>query len=205
MRDIRITATELAELVGVSVQQIGNYRRDGLIAYGPDRRFSLKTAFRALIAHYRGRRTAGTDGEGRSLNEAKLQAEITKISAQADREIMLNERIAGNLASVSEMNEVVSAMSGALRNKMLGIPSRLADTIVGHDDPAKIRALLSEAIRDALSEFHALDWEEVRSRDKALRNFATLRKAAVDEERIEEDTERPLSELPDLRSLGPAE
>lgn len=99
-------------------------------------------------------------GAGRkSAAEVATQGYIDYNTARAKREHhnaqiaeMEARRMAGELAEVADFDDTLQKLTSNVRSKLVGLPSKVAPSLVGLETIAEIEAELTAAIWEALSE-----------------------------------------------------
>lgn len=138
-----LSALELAGLLGVSDRTIRDLVARGVIARTARGTFSLRDVVPAYTGHLREIAAArGNGAGGASLTEARERQTREK----ADQIAMRNAQLRGELIPADQVEARWTAITSAIRARLLAIPSRLANL-----PPADAAALAGE-IRAALTE-----------------------------------------------------
>lgn len=139
MIDQHCTRVALADLLDLSEQRVGILTKTGTLTRGP-KGYHLRTAVRAYLQFLRSK-------TGSLTNE---RARLTK--AQADlAELRLQAR-SGELVLLSEVEKAVFASNRRARDRMQNIPARVSGILAAESDQAKIFAILTREIHEALEE-----------------------------------------------------
>lgn len=103
----------------------------------------------------RGSAGGGNDGANDRLLSSYAAARAIRESYQAKREKLAYERDVGKLVDADEVRAATFKAARSARDRMLGIPARLAPVLAAVSDPAEVQRLLEEAITQACAELVA--------------------------------------------------
>ncbi len=141
----RISQSALGRHLGVTQQAISKAVKAGRITTGADGKLDLDEA----LAQWAGELRAPRDGpgDGTTLQAAHLRketalAELAELKAQVMR---------GDLLDRLEIESLWFALVRTLRDRMLGIPDRLAVLLAAETDEHTVRVMLDAEIRESLT------------------------------------------------------
>lgn len=120
---VTVHESELAALLGITRQAIGEHVRSGVLTRAGRARFDLVKSVRAYSAHLRKHAArAGRPSDGGD----NLKAERLRLTrAQAEAQEQKNRLAAGELVPVAEVRREWVTAATDLRNAMLAVPGRL--------------------------------------------------------------------------------
>lgn len=120
---VTVHESELAALLGVTRQAIGEHVRSGVITRAGRARFDLVKSVSAYCAHLRKHAArAGRPSDGGD----NLKAERLRLTrAQAEAQEQKNRLAAGDLVPVAEVRREWVTAATDLRNALLAVPGRL--------------------------------------------------------------------------------
>lgn len=93
-----------------------------------------------------------------ALNEAaraKAMAESRRVIAQADKEEMERDRLAGDLIDREDVDAAMKFIGAAVRGLLDIFPDQVAPLVTPVSDLAEVQAILTEACRNVLEDFGA--------------------------------------------------
>ena len=140
----RVNKVQLAEILGVSERSLTEWQKEGMpLVYDGDRGESNEYDTAAVITWWINREKA----------KASLETPRDKLYLAQERlaQLQISEK-EGALVSVAELEQAYSHLVLTCRQRLLAIPGRLApllETTAGMDNK---RALLAEAVDEALAE-----------------------------------------------------
>ena len=137
------TTAELAALLGCTPRHLQQLAKDGIIPKAARGRWPAA----AVTAYCRHLQSDARRGP------ADFQAERARLTrAQADAQEMKNALQSGELVPTSQVVRAVSAVIGACRSRLLGIPAKAAPLLVGVETPHEVRSILCALVREACAE-----------------------------------------------------
>ena len=134
----------LAKLIGRTERTIRSKKADGSLPVAEDGRIDL----RAIVLL--GIEAAAQKRGGEALDLTVERARLAK--EQADAQEMRNAVMRAELVPASQVVRAVSAIIGACRARLLGIPARAAPQIVGIESRSEARDVLAAMVREACAE-----------------------------------------------------
>lgn len=177
-----VSVTELAKLRGVSAAAISKRVKrlregSGLETSGQGRSLRINLAhFDRLVGETSdpaqelrnpsGKATGPDDGAGANGSYSTERARREGYQAENAR-LDLEERL-GRIASMEEVDRRNYAAARRARDRLLGLPGRLADKVISAPDARAVRMMLDKEIRAVLAKLAAeLEGKEVREDDAA--------------------------------------
>lgn len=95
-----------------------------------------------------------------SASEAKASKDLAEHRLKDVKgellEMELKEK-QGKLVSIEEVQSVLRDVLGAVRSRLLAIPTRLGQRLAGTKDPKKAKQIMDKAVRGALEEVSTFD------------------------------------------------
>lgn len=140
---------QLTRLLNLSLPQCYNLANSGTIPKPDNGTWDLTRCAHGYIKYLQGR--AGTEKRDYAVERTRL----TK--AQADKVEMEINVLAGQLFPAEVVESVWSGMTAAARQRLLGLPYRLATSALAADSFAAIENAAFELITEALNELHRFD------------------------------------------------
>lgn len=118
--DAEITASDLAEMFGVSKRSISDFAERGIIVKTGRNRFSLQKSVHLYCDHLRGIAAGrgGDNADALTVERARLAAE------QADNVAMKNAVLRREMVAISDVRNEWVTIGRRLRNEMMSVPSR---------------------------------------------------------------------------------
>jgi phage terminase Nu1 subunit (DNA packaging protein) len=144
---MKVNRAEFAELVGCSPPHVAALIREGMPATGGGKRgapVAIETAEALPWMLDRARRRAEDEHSG---PRAALQRE------QADKAEMQNEARRAELVPTVAVRSMATALVDAFDRAVADAPIRAAERIAATSDPAEVRAILQELVRDVRNDF----------------------------------------------------
>ena len=142
--------SEFGAHVGISRQAVSDLVARGVIPLDGSGRIDLDAGRLAYCAHLRGVAAGRSSGGDDDLDLAAERARLAK--AQADAQEMKNAIARAEMVPASQVVRAVSAVIGACRARLLGIPARAAPQIVGIESRSEARDVLAAMVREACAE-----------------------------------------------------
>lgn len=139
-----VSTSELASVLGLTVQRIGQLQNEGVIPQHARGQYRLGASVQAY-AHYLGSRRPTRDSEHSRL--ARVQAD------KIDRE---NRRARGELLPREVVDETLQGVHAAAVPLLDGMGGRLANELSGISEPAVIRERIQDecrAVRTAVADY----------------------------------------------------
>lgn len=119
---VTVHESELAALLGITRQAIGEHVRSGVLTRAGRARFDLVNSVNGYCAHLRKHAArAGRPSDGGDLKAERLR--LTR--AQAEAQGQKNRLAAGELVPVAEVQREWVTAATDLRNALLAVPGRL--------------------------------------------------------------------------------
>ena len=153
---MEVTQKELAGCLGISPRQVRNLKQNGMFELPPGKKsYTLERCvpeyIRFKIDDELGRRT--------SIDKEKVSAEHEEVKKQIS--IMKLRRLRKELHEASDVEEFLSDMLVAFKNRLLSLPTKMAMQVAGLDDVNEIIDKLTGGVREALDELSEYDPEEI--------------------------------------------
>ncbi|WP_339200465.1 hypothetical protein MKY24_16890 [Paenibacillus sp. FSL P2-0322] len=144
-----VGTSELATIVGKTKQWIGQLTRDGVLTQVSRGKYDLAASVQAYIRH-----VTGTSEEGKvSFAEEKAAHEqIKKEMAMLDL-----QKMRGNLHTTGDVLDAWGELLVSFRERLRGLPPRIANELAYMTDEKAIRILLENRIDEALTELGKYD------------------------------------------------
>lgn len=139
---MKLTATELGVILGISKQYVGQLHKRGILQRDPDGRYDLADAVQRYAAWIQSKRKTPADQSERALltRARRLKAEL---------ELKLFEQ---DLHQAADVEREMNAMVAAFRARCLAIPAKVGPQLVGQADLAVIQQTLKREIYQALAD-----------------------------------------------------
>ncbi len=150
-----VSTADLVDFFGVSDQTIANLTAKGVLVRLSRGRYHLRASTRAYIAHLREQAAgrAASDADGASNLSPDLVRERALLArVQREGHAMKNAVFRGELLSAEDAQAAIDAVIAASKAKLLGLPTRLAPSIVGLGDLVTARKVLADGIHEAIDE-----------------------------------------------------
>lgn len=138
-----LSATELAELFGVSDRTIRDLVARGVIAKTPRGTFNLRETIPAYTGHLREIAAARGNGAG---NSSLTEARERQTREKADQIALRNGQLRGELLPAGQVEAQWVAITSAIRARLLSVPSRL--TGLSPQDAASVAAEIHAALTE---------------------------------------------------------
>lgn len=127
-----VTTAQLAEVLGLTIQRIGQLRKEGVLDGGDGRRprFDLAKSVQAYV------RFCVDSARGRTPDDAgaekrKLQAEADYKQAKARQEEIKLAELEGRMHSAEDVEAATTELVYAVRSMLLAMPGRVAVDAAG--------------------------------------------------------------------------
>jgi phage terminase Nu1 subunit (DNA packaging protein) len=160
LQDQEIQTNELATIVGKSARWIRQLTSEKVLVQTGRGKYILGIAVQSYIEYASGGKE--DDGKPRFIDH-KTEHERIK-TEKASLEL---SRLRGELHRSEDVEQAMSDMLMAFRQKILGVPTKLAPQLVGIEEIPVIKARLTEMLHEALSELADYDpnmFQEDRAR-----------------------------------------
>lgn len=153
--DIYVQVAPLCAMVGVSSRQITNYVKDGMpfinIGNSKQRSFPIKKCIDWLIL--KGYMEIKYDKSTETEEDLEdLPPKERKDLADARLKELELAKKKGELISLDEIRTEVEYIVSSVKNKALGVPSKIAPALIGIGTIAETKAILDEAMYELLTE-----------------------------------------------------
>ena len=142
-----VNAKTMAKIMNLSERRINQLVSEGVLSKEPDGKYNV---MQVIIDYYKNKSglEAGINYEQeRSLHE----------KAKRERAEMLNAKLRGQLHDAKDVELVMTNMLVTFRNKMLGLPYKLAPKLVRQRNVNIISTVLDKEIREVLFELSEYD------------------------------------------------
>lgn len=159
-----VSQKQLAEILGITVQRVGQLVAAGAIFKADSKSFDLKSSVQAFVKYAGTKRSnqwdtgaTGGDGDGYEEHRARLtgaKADIAEIQA---------ETMKGNFHEAGAVEAVWSDMLMNARSRLLAIPTRTAPLVRKETELPVIQDILETAVHQALLELSEYDPSRITS------------------------------------------
>lgn len=149
MEDIEkvVSAERMATILGISKQKCQQLASDGVLPKAGRGYFHLPPTVQAYVRYKTGAAKAADDtGKGLTNERARLTR------AKADAAEADAKRRAGSLVPVDQIEAAWLAVAGAVKTRLLALPTKTAAQLAAIKTPAQCQALLQKEINAALAE-----------------------------------------------------
>lgn len=138
----RVSARELAEVLGFSVQRINQLKKDGvLVPEGSPARYDLPTNVQSYVRHVRESVSARLADDA-DAERKKLAADADYKAAKARQEEIRLAELEGRMHSAEDVEAATEQLVYAVRSALLAMPGRVAVDAAG-----KSASEVSEIVR----------------------------------------------------------
>lgn len=142
---------KLAEILGVSEQTLTAWQDKGMPVVARNGRGHTNQYDTHEVIRWWINRETGDD----------LNAERTRLTReQANKAALENGRLRGELVDAGLVRTQLERVFGAIRSRILSIPTKFAPQVLGLKDLAEIRAALDKGAREALTELATFDLDD---------------------------------------------
>lgn len=143
-----LNRNEVAEAFGVTPSAVSGWVRRGCPVVSRGGRGRAWEFDLAEVVRWRDeRRAAEGDGQLDLAQERAQLARAQRIKTEQETRVR-----AGELVLAADVTRAWQAMVGAVRARLLGLPSGAAPQVAAEESPAKCRAILKEMVRECLEE-----------------------------------------------------
>lgn len=148
-----VSGERLAEALGLSERRIRQLRQQGVLRSNSAGNYLLNESVQAYIEVV----TKGTDGSGNSaaLDLTRERAGLMKAKREDQEYELALKR--GDLHRSSEIRQVMSAVFGNFRSRLLSIPAKASPVVAVKSNKAEIYQYLKELVDEALNELADFD------------------------------------------------
>lgn len=143
-----VSTQQLSELTGLSPQRLSALRKADVISSFAMGRWEFSKTISALFRHY-GEVAAGR-GDGGVLDLPQERAKLAK--AQERNYALKNAQLEGALVDLADVEELVGAMVGHVRARLLSLPSKLAPIAAMGATQTEFREHLVKGVHEALDD-----------------------------------------------------
>ncbi len=151
-----LSSSDLADLLGISPRWVQKLTAEGTLKKNPEDRYDLAQAVQGYCEYLRGTSKS---------NQGDLDAETLRLTrAKADKAEISVEMLLGETVRIEAVGQIWGDLVTAFRSRMLGLPNKMAAILALKEDPAEIRDLIMEEVRDALEDLARFDPEDVVER-----------------------------------------
>ena len=147
-----MSTTELADILTISRRRLDELSAAGIIPKESRNSYDLKNSIQAFIRH-REEEIRAELPSGVGDSDERFRAARADLYEQRSREARRRAGlIEGSSFDGAAIVHVVGAMLAASRARLLSIPNSTAASVAEISDPESCRRILSEAVREALSD-----------------------------------------------------
>ncbi len=151
-----LSSSDLADLLGISPRWVQKLTADGTLKKNTEDKYNLAQAVQGYCEYLRGTSKS---------NQGDLDAETLRLTrAKADKAEISVEMLLGDTVRIEAVGQIWGDLVTAFRSRMLGLPNKMAAILALKEDPAEIRDLIMEEVRDALEDLARFDPEDVVER-----------------------------------------
>ncbi|MEN1985271.1 hypothetical protein [Paenibacillus hubeiensis] len=144
-----IGTNELAACIGKTKQWVAQLTRDGVLTQVARGKYELASTMQAYIRH-----VTGTAEEGKiSLAEEKAAHEQIK----KEMAMLELQKLRGDLHTTGDVLDAWGELVVAFRERLQGLPPRIAGTVAHMNDEKEVRIKLETLIDEALTELAKYD------------------------------------------------
>lgn len=94
---------------------------------------------------------------GDEIEKALIQEKTLHEKAKREKTELLLAKMKGEMHDAADVEKALTDMVITFRNKVLGIPSKVAPLLVGQKNIGKIRDIIDKEVREALTELSEYD------------------------------------------------
>jgi phage terminase Nu1 subunit (DNA packaging protein) len=141
-----VNAAVLGRVFGISRASIANLATDGVLPRADRGLFNLPACVQAYLRH---KLVKAKASEVTVHNLVAERTRLTKIKADAAE--VEARKLAGELVPAADIEIAWLSVAGAVRSKLLLLPTKVAPRIVALKTPAQAQALLRKEINAALT------------------------------------------------------
>jgi phage terminase Nu1 subunit (DNA packaging protein) len=153
----------LAKRLGITEKRIQQLVTLGVVIRGARGRYDLWGSVRGYVSYLQDRaagRSGGDPAEGGNYeaHRARLYA------ARADMAEEQARLLKGKSHDAETVAEVMNQMLATFRSRLLALPTQAAPLVANSESPNECKAILTDAIYEALSELAAYPAQEIHAR-----------------------------------------
>lgn len=149
-KDVEVTTTNLAGIIGVTKQWVNQLTRDGVLKQASRGKYLLGDSVKAFIEHTQGGKEE--DNKPRFIDEKTEHERIKKEIAMLE----LEEK-RSNLHTTADVVDAWGELLVGFRTRLSSLPPKLATELSQMTDQKSIRLLLERNINAALQELANYD------------------------------------------------
>ena len=160
--DNKVGATVIAKIYGVTVKQIDNLRRDGVIkCEGRPARYDLIPTLQALYEYQRRIiKSNGKSDENRRNEAIKLDAEARLKQAKAEMAELELQELQGEMHRAEDVEAITTNIVFAVRSFLLAMPNRLAIDVYNAKSKTQVSEVIKKEIYQILEQLANLDYDK---------------------------------------------
>ncbi|MCC8056420.1 hypothetical protein [Cloacibacillus sp.] len=155
--DIKLTTKEIADLFRLTETRVQQLAKKKIIPKLGRGEFELKPAAQSYIQYLQGQITGAVIADTSELEMRKLAAEAQEREAKAKMAQLNLSVMQGDLHESRVVEQFMTDVIIACRQRMLAIPSRATGLLVGKKDQTEIASILRELLQEALESLADLD------------------------------------------------
>jgi len=158
----------LADFCNITPTRVQQLASDGVMVKTQRGSYNLDASARAYIRYLQGQPTPADGEEGDfGKHRSRLYA------ARADKAEEEAKLIKGKSHDAETVAEVMNQMMGTFRARCLALPTQTAPLVANSDDPNTCKAILTDAMHEALSELAHYPAAEIHARQLRRKLTAT--------------------------------
>jgi phage terminase Nu1 subunit (DNA packaging protein) len=142
----------VAKLLLLTERRVQQLTREGVLPKADRGRYELAPVIQAYVKYLRDR---ALPGEAEGLSEDFQKARARRTAAEASMAEMRAAQARGELIPAADVHEVLTAIFGRVRSKLLALPSKLAPRLLGVTSVNDAQEQLKAGVYEALSELAA--------------------------------------------------
>lgn len=140
----KITAKELAEIIGISERRVNQLVKDGgIFTKELDGKFDVQKS----VENFYKNKFNDADSKASYDDERAKHERIKRERASLHLKVLK-----GELHKTKDVEEAMTTMIVNAKQKLLGLPTKAAPMVIGYKDITSIQQILSEIVEEALLE-----------------------------------------------------
>jgi phage terminase Nu1 subunit (DNA packaging protein) len=152
--DVIVSTDVMAELLGFTRQRVNQLAKEGVLEKQAPGRFLLRKNIKKYIDYLRINQ-ADEEEEGATAQYWEEKALHEKAKREMAELKLARQR--NQLHDAADVEFALTNMLATFRNRILGIPGKLAPQLLGVDSLAELQELIDKELREALTELSEYD------------------------------------------------
>lgn len=152
-----VNSITLGNIWGITDRRVRQLKEEGVISEVARGKYDLVDCTRKYCDYLRQALNSNSGSKEVKLNydtEKALHEKAKREKAELQLQIMR-----GEVHRSEDVERVMTDMLSRMRSKLLALPSKVAPFVIGYDNIAKIQAILSKNVEEALQELSEYDPE----------------------------------------------